>query len=359
MQEHFQNLFMKTLGEFLDALETLDLTLCPKIQKAIKVYKASLDRINKEKLIKQFMVATEPFEEHITNSDEAMFEDAEKTVFFKHIEFTDLYRSVPDCRSSIFKYLQMFRGTGALASGNTIENMMQKMQSQLVKTQEVTGEATVDDGKANEANEANESTDTTNATESAIPNIDLSEMKADDIGKATDVLKNICGNDSGLNNIFETISEELTKEPGDQPDIEMSAEEKAQIAQMTGMMKSKFHMNDDTVNRMMSMAKNVAHKLGSSDNDGLGNVDTAKLMSSLTGGLNNIGGGAGGLESMLSGALGAGGNGGPGLESMLGGLMGNMGNMGQLAGSDDSPNTGEGIANIAKMLAKNTPPKTN
>lgn len=347
MQEHFQNLFMKTFGEFLDALETLNLALCPKIQKAIKVYKASLERINKEKLIKQFMVATEPFEEHITNSDEAMFEDAEKTVFFKHIEFTDLYRSVPDCRSSIFKYLQMFRGTGALASGNTIEDMMQKMQSQLVKTTDINSDASAEDGNANEA---------TNATESAIPNIDLSEMKAGDIGKATDVLKSICGNDSGLNSIFETIGEELTKEPGDQPDIEMSDEEKAQIAQMTGMMKSKFNMNEDTVNRMMSMAKNVAHKLGSSDDDGLGNVDTAKLMSSLTGGLNNIGGGAGGLESMLSGALGAGGNGGAGLESMLGGLMSNMG---QLAGSDDLPNTGEGIANIAKMLAKNTPPKAN
>ena len=93
-----------------------------------------------------------------------------KTSFFKHIEFGDLYRSVPECRSSLFKYLQMFRASGSLVTGGSIDNIIKNIQ---------------------ERNEKEEQPSIDNIS-SSIPDMDFSKIEPENLKKSDrDVKKSL------------------------------------------------------------------------------------------------------------------------------------------------------------------------
>ena len=330
MDSHFKSVFMKTLIEFIDALETIDLSLCPKIEKSLKVYRASMERINQDKLINQFMKLTDPFESHIADSNPSMFDDPEKTSFFKHIEFGDLYRSIPECRSSLFKYLQIFRASGSLVSGGSIDNIIKNIQ------------------------ERNEKED--DNIPSSLPKIDFSKIEPENLKKATGMLKNLCGENESLNAVFDSIGDEMSSFTEDQDEDvsnsldDMSESDKAQLNQVSQLMKTSMNMDDKTVNKMMKMASNVAKQIGNADTEVAGNPN---ILNSIQQGLGNLSiPGMKGLSGLLNknGDLGTSDN--PVGDLQMGGLQNMMSSM--VSNLTDREDAGAGIANLAKMLAKNS-----
>ena len=299
------------------------------------------------------MKLSDPFEIQVADSNPSMFDEPEKTSFFKHIEFGDLYRSIPECRASLFKYLQMFRASGSLVLGGTTDNIIKNIQ---------------------ERNEKSEQS--INKPEQSISDMDFTQIEPENLKKATGMLKHLCGENESLSAVFDSIGDEINSFTQDQDDNnhtdeldEMSESDKAQLSQVSELMKKSMNMDDKTINKMMKMASNVAKKIGNTDSGDSGFSASPDMLKSIQQGLGSLSmdglGGIlnqegnsenpmGGLQNMMSmvsnmtnqeGDSGSSENPMGGIQNMMSSMVSNMTNQ---------EDAGAGIANFAKMLAKNS-----